>query len=592
MNGSFSTATREGTTFATLGQGEITISGQTGEAIADQLAGLNRDLDTAQVITRDSSFSTGDLELDVGALLRVGENIGAIKEELERRAEVREQQRQLAEAQRIADEAQSRIEENSVTVTADLGLSGLEGLLDENSVDFDPALRSGLEAIFETPAPDQYDNLVSLLQEHDSEESRKTLAALERSIAANEQLLRDLGVIADAELLRQVAFRETNQSFQNFLETGVFARRLPTVFATPEPDGPVVPLRDVDIPRGFEVTFNEDGTVTIDGGLHSSSETMTEDAFRVWAATRGDIAPSSLEVVAAQHRNDEFQKDVAIAGGVGVAAPFVVIGGLQISTAVAAGGSNLVTLVLANPLGTNAVAWTVGDLAVGVAAPGLTVTAEAYLFGTAAAGTAGLATLYADDIIRIADDATGGVARFFSTVTGREVNAAGEAIDGGGRILIEASGGNATIRVFDEVGSSANSGGRSAPVWTWGTSNIREAEVAEAYAVIANSTTDVAAIARYLNLNERSISRLNQIKDYLFRGNNNIPGFRPDPAIATAWHRLRTGAGTASDRLLLKHEVAEIWLKKNNPGISHAEAHRRANARANWEETIPWLDFL
>ena len=87
VNGSFSTATREGTTFATLGQGEITIGGQTGEAIADQLAGLNRDLDTAQVITRDSSFSTGDLELDVGALLRARDNVGTIARNISARQE-------------------------------------------------------------------------------------------------------------------------------------------------------------------------------------------------------------------------------------------------------------------------------------------------------------------------------------------------------------------------------------------------------------------------------------------------------------------------------------------------------------------------
>ena len=68
VNGSFSTATTEGTTFATLGQGEITIGGQTGEAIADQLAGLNRDLEEVQIITRQTSFSTGDLELDVKSL--------------------------------------------------------------------------------------------------------------------------------------------------------------------------------------------------------------------------------------------------------------------------------------------------------------------------------------------------------------------------------------------------------------------------------------------------------------------------------------------------------------------------------------------
>ncbi len=138
---------------------------------------------------------------------------------------------------------------------------------------------------------------------------------------------------------------------------------------------------------------------------------------------------------------------------------------------------------------------------------------------------------------------------------------------------------------------AADTGGRTFPKWKWGANNINQAEVDEAYTVIANSKTDVDAIARYLNLNDRSRVRLDNIKDYLFKRNNGIPNFEADPAIATAWQRLRTGAGTDSDKLLLKHEVAEIWLKKNNPGISHTEAHRLANARANWEDTIPWLDF-
>ncbi len=138
----------------------------------------------------------------------------------------------------------------------------------------------------------------------------------------------------------------------------------------------------------------------------------------------------------------------------------------------------------------------------------------------------------------------------------------------------------------------ASTGGRTAPKWKWGFKNVKQSEVDEAYSAIAKSTSDVDAIVRYLGLNKsRSRARLEQIKDYLFRGNNDIPNFIADPAIATAWHRLRTGKGTPSDKLLLKHEVAEIWLKKHIPGITHSEAHRRANARANWENTIPWLDF-
>jgi hypothetical protein len=140
-----------------------------------------------------------------------------------------------------------------------------------------------------------------------------------------------------------------------------------------------------------------------------------------------------------------------------------------------------------------------------------------------------------------------------------------------------------------------NTGGRVIPKWKWGNNPITDAQAAEAYQAIAASKTDVAAIARYMNLNERSVERLYKIKDYLFKGNNDIPGFTPDPAIATAWNRMRSGgsdlAARQRDMTLLKHEVAEMRIKQQNPGINHTEAHRLANERYNWQETVPWEEL-
>jgi len=131
------------------------------------------------------------------------------------------------------------------------------------------------------------------------------------------------------------------------------------------------------------------------------------------------------------------------------------------------------------------------------------------------------------------------------------------------------------------------SGGRILQKWLWGYKNITETQAEAAYAAIRDSKTDVNAIASYLRLNERSAERLRKIKDYLF---SNSEWTGADPAIATAWQRLRTGRATAEDVLLLKHEVAEIWLRQNT-SLAREEAHRRANKHYNWEFTVNDMEF-
>jgi len=119
------------------------------------------------------------------------------------------------------------------------------------------------------------------------------------------------------------------------------------------------------------------------------------------------------------------------------------------------------------------------------------------------------------------------------------------------------------------------SGGR----WRWGYGAIREGEAGAAYQAIRESTTDVAAISRYTGYRA---DRIQRIKDYLF---NNPEWTGADSEIAAAWHRLRTGRGTEVDRLLLKHETAEMWMRKVK-GADYWEAHRRANQHWNWQRTI------
>jgi hypothetical protein len=100
---------------------------------------------------------------------------------------------------------------------------------------------------------------------------------------------------------------------------------------------------------------------------------------------------------------------------------------------------------------------------------------------------------------------------------------------------------------------SAATGGRA---WTWGYGQIGDDIAEAAYKAIRESTTDVAAISRYTNLRSQ---RLQRIKDYLFK---NPEWTGVDGEIAAAWHRLRTGRGTEVDKLLLKHETAEMWLRR------------------------------
>jgi hypothetical protein len=132
---------------------------------------------------------------------------------------------------------------------------------------------------------------------------------------------------------------------------------------------------------------------------------------------------------------------------------------------------------------------------------------------------------------------------------------------------------------------SIATGGRTVTKWRFGAGmvpgEIGGKEAQEAYAAIRSSGTDVAAIVRYQGLSARSQERLVRIKEYLFSN----PEFHADPQIASAWNRLRSGAGTEADMLLLKHEAVEMYSASKH-GLSQTEAHRRATELFDWASTL------
>ncbi len=93
---------------------------------------------------------------------------------------------------------------------------------------------------------------------------------------------------------------------------------------------------------------------------------------------------------------------------------------------------------------------------------------------------------------------------------------------------------------------------------------------------MAKFDTDVSDMARHNNLKPE---RLQKIKDYMFK--NSEMDF-VDPEAVEAWERLSKGEGTDIDKLLLKHETAEMYLRKEK-GYTQRKAHNRANDKYFWE---------
>lgn len=111
----------------------------------------------------------------------------------------------------------------------------------------------------------------------------------------------------------------------------------------------------------------------------------------------------------------------------------------------------------------------------------------------------------------------------------------------------------------------------------------------EYYEEIRHKSTDCKKIAERLSIDEETIK---SIKNYLFfegEWYNPVTGrnekFIPDATIAQSWQRLAEGKEVKPhDITLIKHEEFEMRIKRENPGISHDDAHIMASKKNNYQK--------
>lgn len=107
------------------------------------------------------------------------------------------------------------------------------------------------------------------------------------------------------------------------------------------------------------------------------------------------------------------------------------------------------------------------------------------------------------------------------------------------------------------------------------------------YKEIRSFSTDIEKIADNLGKDKSDIRK---IKEYLFENKSwynpeakEYERFKPDCAIAQSWQRLMNGKDIKKhDRTLIEHELLEMKIKEENPGIDHLEAHRLASVKYNY----------
>lgn len=100
------------------------------------------------------------------------------------------------------------------------------------------------------------------------------------------------------------------------------------------------------------------------------------------------------------------------------------------------------------------------------------------------------------------------------------------------------------------------------------------------YPEIRSFSTDCKNIAKNLGKKEEEIE---SIKQYLFHNDS----FEPDCAIAQSWQRLIIGDNIQKhDKTLIEHELCEMSIKKENPNISHSEAHILATKKYNYQKEV------
>lgn len=100
------------------------------------------------------------------------------------------------------------------------------------------------------------------------------------------------------------------------------------------------------------------------------------------------------------------------------------------------------------------------------------------------------------------------------------------------------------------------------------------------YKEIMSFSTDCKNIAKNISKKQEEIE---DIKEYLFNNDK----FKPDCAIAQSWQRLMQGKDIKQhDYTLIEHELYEMKLKKENPDITHQEAHKKASERFNYQKEV------
>jgi hypothetical protein len=105
-------------------------------------------------------------------------------------------------------------------------------------------------------------------------------------------------------------------------------------------------------------------------------------------------------------------------------------------------------------------------------------------------------------------------------------------------------------------------------------------DLARANGATGFSEAEIAAIKKHLFDTEHPIL------DYE-TGQVVVRKFDPDPEIADAWIRLRSGNALPEDHVLLEHELAELNYLRANPGVTYQDAHRVANESFNWQNQVP-----
>lgn len=107
------------------------------------------------------------------------------------------------------------------------------------------------------------------------------------------------------------------------------------------------------------------------------------------------------------------------------------------------------------------------------------------------------------------------------------------------------------------------------------------------YEEIRHFSTDSKKIADNLGKEESDIRK---IKAYLFEDDSLIDPdtgesrqFDPDCAIAQSWQRLMNGKDIKlHDKTLIEHELLEMKITQENPGIDHVKAHELASEKYNY----------